>query len=112
SKQKLHSSKIVYNTKLTYLQLKSKRKGLINIQNYEKVKYEWRNIRIGESYFGHKKIENEEGYHSGTLNKGWGEIPHRILNLVREVSNRLNLNMMSFDLFETINGEFYFNELQ
>src|SRR5699024_11841457 len=49
---------------------------------------------------------------SGTLNKGWGEIPHRILNLVREVSNRLNLNMMSFDLFETINGEFYFNELQ
>jgi|SRR5690625_2072713 len=111
-KQKLYPFKIAYDTKQNYFPFKTKRKGFIHIQNYEEVKYEWRIIRIGESYFGHKKIENDEGYHSGTLNKGWGEIPYRILNLVREVSNRLNLNMMSFDLFETINGELYFNELQ
>src|SRR5699024_9655986 len=56
-KQKLYPFKIAHDTKQNYLPLKSKRKGFIHIQNYKEVKYEWRIIRIGESYFGHKKIE-------------------------------------------------------
>src|SRR5699024_6804936 len=99
------------------------RKELINLVKKSfylenKIKTKWNIKKIKQKLYpfkiayNTKQIENDKGYHSGTLNKGWYEIPHRILNLVREVSNRLNLNMMSFDLFETINGEFYFNELQ
>src|SRR5699024_1423652 len=86
--------------------------GFIHIQKYNKVKYEWRIIRIGDSYFGHKKLEDSDGYHSGTLNKGWGPIPYEILNLVKEVSNRTHLDNANFDIFETQNGELYFNEIQ
>src|SRR5699024_7817531 len=111
-KFKLYPYKKALATKRKYFPLQSKRRGFIHIQAYKNVKYEWRIIRIGDSYFGHKKLEDKFGYHSGSLNKGWGEIPYRILNLVRDVSNSRNLNNMSFDLFETIEGELYFNELQ
>lgn len=111
-KSKLYPYKKALDTKREYFPLKSRRRGFIHIQTYKDVKYEWRIIRIGDSYFGHKKIEDKHGYHSGSLNKGWGEIPYYILNLVREVSDRRSLNNMCFDLFETENGELYFNELQ
>src|SRR5699024_2397590 len=103
---------IALNTKWNYFPSNTKRVGFIHIQSYEKIKYEWRIIRIGESYFGHKKLEDEEGFHSGSLRKGWGEIPIQILNLVKEVSDKINFDNTSFDLFETSNGELYFNEIQ
>jgi len=111
-KLKLYPFKIALDTKWNYLPFAPKRMGFIHIQKYNKVKYEWRIIRIGDSYFGHKKLEDSDGYHSGTLNKGWGPIPYEILNLVKEVSNRTHLDNANFDIFETQNGELYFNEIQ
>lgn len=111
-KLKLYPYKLAIKNKKNYFPLLAKRVGFIHIQNYERVKYEWRIIRIGKSYFGHKKLEDDAGFHSGSLNKGWGEVPEEILNLVREVSNRTNLDNANFDLFETEKGNLYFNEIQ
>lgn len=111
-KSKLYPYKFGFTNKKNYFPLKSNRAGFIHIQNHEKVKYEWRIIRIGNSYFGHRKLEDDKGYHSGSLNKGWGEIPDRILEFVRQISNRTKLDNVNFDLFETTNGKLYFNEIQ
>lgn len=111
-KSKLYPYKVFIDTKRNYLPLTTDRKGFIHIQTYKKVKYEWRIIRIGKSYFGHKKIENAEGYHSGTLNKEWGKIPTHILDLVKEVSDKTKFDNMSFDIFQTEDNELYFNEFQ
>lgn len=111
-KSKLLPYKMLIDTKSNYLPIEGRRKGFIHVQNYEKVKYEWRIIRIGESYFGHKKVADDLGYHSGSLSKEWGEIPSKVLNLVKNVSTKINFNNMCFDIFETEEGEFYFNELQ
>lgn len=111
-KNNLYPYKIFFDTKRKYIPKENKRLGHVHFQKYINIKNEWRIIRIGEAYMGHKKLEDSNGYHSGSLNKEWGGVNEDLLNLVKLWSESLDLDCMCFDIFEDQNGNYYINELQ
>lgn len=111
-KSKLYPYKIFLDSNKQYFPKRHKSSGSIQIQSYLNVKYEWRVIRIGQSFFGHKKLADSRGFHSGSLNKEWGHINKDLLSLVKKWSDDLNLESMCFDVFEDYSGNYYINELQ
>jgi len=72
---------------------------------------EWRIIKIGESYFGHQKLDNN-GYHSGSNLVGWVKPSTDLLDLVKSICEKGKFNTMNVDIFETVDGKYYVNELQ
>lgn len=80
------------------------------LQEFIPHSYEWRCVRIGESYFAHKKIA-KGGKTSGTLLKGYDPVPESILNFIREITEKHQLTSVSIDLFEHNNG-YLVNEIQ
>lgn len=76
------------------------------------LKCEWRMIKIGDSYFGHQKIADKTGKHSGSSLVNWAKPPITLLELVKEICELGNFNSMNVDVFETESGEYYVNELQ
>lgn len=108
----LYAYKIFLDSNKRYLPKERKTSGLVHIQSYIQIKHEWRIIRIGDSFFGHKKLEDNKGYHSGSLNKGWGHVNIDLLNQVKKWSDKLGLESMCFDVFEDYDGNYYINELQ
>jgi len=86
-------------------------KHYLIVQDFIEIKWEWRMVRIGESYFGHKKLL-ENGFASGSNLVGWDRPPVELLHLVRNVCERGGFRSMCVDVFETESGEFLVNELQ
>lgn len=109
---RIYPYKLFIDSKKQYLPKKRNTSGMIHLQSYLNIKYEWRVIRIGNSFFGHKKLEDKKGFHSGSLNKEWGHINFDLLELVKKWSDRLDLESMCFDIFEDYEGNYYINELQ
>lgn len=72
---------------------------------------EWRMIRIGESYFGHQKLQNGD-FHSGSGLVGWETPPRRLLDFVKSVCDIGKFWSMDLDIFEDAAGNYYVNELQ
>ncbi len=81
------------------------------LQEYVPHTYEWRCVRIGDSFFAHKKIVVGEKA-SGTLVKGYENPPLDLLDFVREVTDRRGFLSQSVDLFETDKGQYLVNEMQ
>ena len=75
------------------------------------IRHEWRILKIGNSYFGHQKIKKGM-YHSGSSLVGWIAPPFELLHLVKQLCVDGNFNTMNVDIFETMSGEFFINELQ
>lgn len=94
-----------------YPQLDDKQLNFMVIQEKINVKYEWRIIKIGESYFGHQKLE-KNGLHSGSGEVGWETPSKELLNLVKEVCEIGDFSSMAVDVFEDIEGKYFVNELQ
>lgn len=86
-------------------------KGFIILQDYVKHNYEWRAVRIGNSYFAHKKIVSDEKA-SGSLLKEYIDPPIKLLNFVRSVTEKFKFRSVAIDLFEPVQGEFLINEIQ
>ena len=73
--------------------------------------HEWKNVRIGDSFFSHKKIvKNEKA--SGTGIKIFTKPPESLLNFVKEITDKHNLSSLSIDLFEKEEGKYLVNEVQ
>lgn len=88
-----------------------RQRNVVILQDYVKVKWEWRVVRIGSRYYGHRKLL--AGYYaSGTLKKAWGMPPDKILNMVRTICHGHDLPVLCVDIFETEDGRFVINELQ
>lgn len=88
-------------------------KHYVIIQEYHKIKWEWRIIKIGNSYFGHQKLlKGEFASGSGIDAVGWVEPPKELLILVKDVCEKGQFYSMSVDIFETEKGEYLINELQ
>lgn len=105
--------------------LPKKKKYLLNIplfghaqkhfmifQDWIECKWEWRIIKIGNSYFGYKKLIGKSGFASGSLLDGWDEPPLELLKLATQVCNVGNFSSMAIDILESTDGNFYINELQ
>ena len=90
---------------------KEKQKGLILFQEFISHEFEWRVVRIGNSFFAHKKML-KNGMASGSKEKGYDNPPLSVLNFVREVSDVLNIKSAAYDLFEIENEKFLVNEIQ
>ena len=85
-------------------------KGYVIFQEFIEHDFEWRIVKVGESYFGHKKMKMGE-MASGTKLKQYDTPPMDLLDFVDELCARLNFDIMAVDLFEN-NGKYYVNEMQ
>ena len=88
-----------------------KQYNFIILQEKIDVRYEWRMIKIGESYFGHQKLSDGK-YHSGSNLVGWVDPPEDLRNFMKEICEIGQFNSMCIDIFEDNNGNYYVNELQ
>lgn len=102
-----------YKTKygISYPIMDDKQYNLIIFQQKINVKYEWRMIKIGNSYFGHQKLSNGK-FHSGSDLVGWVKPPEELLNLTKHICDIGKFSSMDVDIFEDVNGNYYVNELQ
>ena len=88
----------------------SREKHFIIVQKFEKIKWEWRVVKIDDSYFGHKKLL--KGYFaSGSHLKGWERPPDELLFLLKDISERGAFQSITADIFETVDGGYLVNEL-
>ncbi len=86
-------------------------KHYILIQEYHKIKWEWRILKIGDSYFGHQKLlKGEKASGSGLV--GWVEPPSELLYMVKDICDKGRFEVMDVDILETIDGQYLVNELQ
>lgn len=80
-------------------------------QEYIAHDFEWRAVRIGNSYFAHKKIKFGDKA-SGSKGIEYVNPPISILDFTKELCEKHNFNFMAIDLFEDGKGGFLVNELQ
>ncbi|HRY99623.1 MAG TPA: hypothetical protein P5550_11265 [Bacteroidales bacterium] len=86
-------------------------KHYLIVQDFIPILWEWRMIRIGDSYFGHKKLLRD-GFASGSGKASLERPPDALLHLTREVCERGGFRSMNLDVFETADGRYLINELQ
>ncbi len=86
-------------------------KDFVILQAFVPHDYEWRCVRIGASFFAHKKLA-KDGKASGTLLKNYDNPPLRLLDFVREVTDKQSFTSQAVDIFETGDGRFLVNEMQ
>ncbi len=84
--------------------------GFVIFQKFIPHDYEWRCVRIGDSFFAHKKIARNNKS-SGTLIKGYDPVPESLLTFIRDISEKTGLASVSIDLFES-DGQYLVNEVQ
>ena len=100
-------AKRVNEYKGTYL---NPQKDFVIFQEFVPHEYEWRCVRIGDSYFAHKKVARDNKS-SGTLIKAYDAVPGSLLDFIRETTERTGLSSVSIDLFDR-GGEYLVNEIQ
>jgi glutathione synthase/RimK-type ligase-like ATP-grasp enzyme len=100
-------SKRMHEYRTTYL---NPQKGFVIFQEFIPHDYEWRCVRIGDSYFAHKKIARNNKS-SGTLLKGYDKVPVDLLDFIRQVTDRTGLSSVAIDLFDH-EGRYLVNEVQ
>lgn len=85
-------------------------RGFVILQEFITHTFEWRCIRIGDSFFAHKKIARNNKS-SGTLIKGYDPVPESLLTFIRDMTVKTGLSSVSIDLFER-DGQYLVNEVQ
>jgi glutathione synthase/RimK-type ligase-like ATP-grasp enzyme len=81
------------------------------VQKFYKIKWEWRIIKIGDTYSGHQKLLKGQ-FASGSDKVGWVKPPEELLHMVKELCEKGGFDSMAVDIFETTEGRFLVNELQ
>ena len=85
-------------------------KGFVMFQEFISHDFEWRAVRIGESFFAHKKIVKKE-MASGLLLKGYENPPPELLSFVKDITDRFGFYSQAVDIFESPRG-YLVNEMQ
>jgi glutathione synthase/RimK-type ligase-like ATP-grasp enzyme len=85
-------------------------RGFVMFQDFVPHSFEWRCVRIGDSYFAHKKVA-KKGKASGTLDKSYDNPPLELLDFIDQFSNKFGITSAAIDLFEH-NGKYLINEIQ
>jgi glutathione synthase/RimK-type ligase-like ATP-grasp enzyme len=106
----LHPSDIrrkfnIYSTKANNPQ-----KEFVIFQEYIPHQFEWRVVRIGNSFFAHKKLKKGEKT-SGSLIKNYDNPPFDLLDFVKEITDKHELHSQAIDLFES-KRSYLVNEIQ
>ena len=101
---------LVKKLKQYYERNKDVQKGVVFFQEYIPHDFEWRCVKIGESYFAYKKLKIGDQA-SGSSIFEYGPPPLELLDFTRELCEKHSFNFMAVDLFHNNNG-IYVNELQ
>ncbi len=103
---------------LSYLNRKRKsatidpHRWFVIFQEFLPVTFEWRAVRIGDSFFAHKKLGEQGGLISGTSKVSWDGPSRALLDFVESVTDKRRFLSQAVDIFETEEGKFLVNELQ
>lgn len=95
----------IYQTRSSNLQ-----RGFVIFQDYIPNDYEWRVVRIGDSFFAHKKLKVGDKA-SGLLIKQYDNPPLEILDFVKEITDKHKFYSQAVDIFE-FEGGYLINEMQ
>lgn len=88
-----------------------KQKGFVIFQEFVQHDFEWRIVKIGNSFFGHKKIKQGE-MASGTKGIDYVDVPPNLLSYIQELCADHGFQCMAIDLFDDTNGGYLINEMQ
>ena len=86
-------------------------KWFVIFQEFLDVQDEWRCVRIGKSYFAHKKQRKGKIF-SGGGGIDWVKPSKKILDFMKYVTDKRNFQSLSIDIFVDKNNKLYINELQ
>jgi hypothetical protein len=86
-------------------------RGFVLLQEYIPHEFEWRVVRIGDSFFGHRKIKQGDKA-SGTKGIDYTAPSEELLNFTEHLTNKFGFHCMAIDLFEDGNGGYLINEMQ
>lgn len=107
----LLNPKALKNRLKVYQDLKiDKQTNFVIFQEFTPHDHEWRVVRIGDSFFAHKKLKMGEKA-SGSLLKNYDNPPLEILDFVKEITDRYDFKSQAVDIFETSSG-YLINEMQ
>jgi hypothetical protein len=81
-------------------------------QEYIKTDFEWRAVRIGDSYFAHKKLKTWGEMFSGTSEVSWDGPSEELLDFLKNVTDKRKFLCQAVDMFEPEPGKFLVNEMQ
>jgi glutathione synthase/RimK-type ligase-like ATP-grasp enzyme len=84
--------------------------GIVLFQEYIQHDYEWRCVKIGDSYFAYKKLKIDDQA-SGSKQFEYGPPPLELLDFTKDLCDRFDFLFMTVDLFYS-GGKIYVNELQ
>ena len=73
--------------------------------------FEWRAVRIGDSFFAHKKLVMADKA-SGSLLKEYTDPPRSLLDFVRGITDAHSFRSVAIDVFENHEGGYLVNEIQ
>ncbi len=95
-----------------YSAVRSKsQRDFVIFQDFVPHQFEWRCVRIGDSFFAHKKML-EGDMASGSLIKGYDNPPLELLDFVRELTDKHGFRSQAVDLFVSVEGKYLVNEMQ
>ncbi len=87
-------------------------KDFVLLQQYIPHDFEWRVVRIGESFFAHKKLK-KGSMASGSLLKGYDNPPLELFDFVEAITEPYGFLSQAVDLFEAPQGgDYLVNEMQ
>lgn len=86
-------------------------RGFVIFQEYIPHEFEWRAIKIGDSFFVYKKMKLKD-MASGAKMAEFTTPPEEILDFIRHWGYKLKFTTMAFDIFEVEEGKYMVNELQ
>lgn len=110
--RKLTHPKELRNRLKTYSEIAADRqKGFVIFQEFILHNFEWRAVRIGDSFFAHKKLKVGE-MASGALVKGYDNPPLELFDYVKKLTDEFNFRSVAVDIFESDSGEYFVNEIQ
>jgi len=89
---------------------RDKQTNFVLFQEYIPHTYEWRVVRIGDSFFAHKKVKKGD-MASGTIEKVYDNPTLKLFDFVKKITDKHQLFSQAIDLFEFQNS-YYINEMQ
>ena len=110
--EKLLNPKELRSKILNYLYARSEiQRDFVLLQEFIPHLFEWRCVRIGDSFFAHKKLVRHEKA-SGSLLKSYEEPPVDLLNFVKQITDLKNFQSQAVDIFVSKDGTYLVNEMQ
>lgn len=106
----LHPSDIIPKLRKYLARAADVQQHFVIFQEYIPHDFEWRVVRIGESFFAHKKLKIGDKA-SGSLLKNYDNPPLSVLDFVREITDRHRFFSQAVDIYESNRG-YLVNEMQ